>query len=140
MMQDVLAILALSFQFCMHLRKTYTAKMSCIICIDSATYLLTISLPNIHYNVSVLPYVRMLCMVVQLLSCCATRCVTECPITHRDTTYVQHCVSGYSAAVPFHSAAQLQTDLMMYNMAEFQKYIKSVFPVDGKWNKSPAIH
>ena len=37
--------------------------------------------------------------------------------------YTEICVPGYSAAVPFHSAADLQADLTMYNMADFQKYI-----------------
>ena len=37
--------------------------------------------------------------------------------------YAEICVPGCSAAVPFHSTADLQADLTMYNMAEFQKYI-----------------
>ena len=94
----------------MQLTKIYTAKMSCISCIHSATYLLTISLPVILYNVSVLPYVRMFCMVVLtvVLSCNQVAgCVTGCPITHPDMAYVKymHVRLFGSCAISFSSRA-----------------------------------
>ena len=47
-------------------------------------------------------------------------------------------MQGYLAASPFHLAAA--GNLTMYNMAEFQKYIKSAFLIDKKWKRYAVIH
>ena len=56
---------------------------------------------------------------------------------HDKRIYAKHFAPGYLTAAPFHSAAELQADLMIYNIAQVQK---STFPIDRKRNRSSAIY
>ena len=71
-------------------------------------------------------FLYMLCTVMQLWH-----------VVQPDKTYPKH--SGYSTAVPFHLAAELQADSGRFDDVQHgwvsEVYIKSAFPIDGKRKK-----
>ena len=97
--------------FGMQLRKTYMVNISCISCIDSATHLRSKSVCLLYIIMFqfflLITYVLYGCATVALLCNRVAGCVTGCPITHRDTTYVKHMRARLfgSCAISFDSRA-----------------------------------
>ena len=84
-------------------------------------------------------YVLYGCTTVALLCNQAAGCVTGRPVMQpaRTKRNFMHQVIWQ----PCHFIRQLWADLTTYHLAaEFQKYIESVFPVDGKQNRSAINH
>ena len=83
-------------------------------------------------------YVPYGCATVALLCNRAAGCVTGHPVTQQART--QRNFTRQVILQPHHFIRQLQADLTTYHVAaEFQKYIESAFPVDGKRNRSAVI-